>query len=266
MNFTRDPIIETVITPKEGFKLLVRPSGVVSGEEYQVDAVEVVSFGKSIFFRSLEKPKAFLLPVSDYEIVEIKETRVVLKKASIEKPIKIAGGKPSTPPKEEQPKEVEASQKKGAEEKEEEPKKGKKRKKSRSKKGKRETEEEASAEQEEQIPPPPRKMRALIPPPSALISDSISKYKHAITSANELLPEGVEGSTTGDAVSEGEKPQEIPPSTPEINPQDEVSATTEEETLEEYHPQEDDTIDQSLLYDYDLDEEDPLLKHHKEDE
>ncbi len=62
MDFTREPIIETVITPKEGFKLAIRSSKNTSHEEYFVDAVEVVSFGTSLFFRCLERPKAFMSP------------------------------------------------------------------------------------------------------------------------------------------------------------------------------------------------------------
>lgn len=50
MDFTREPIIETVITPKEGCKLVVRSSKTVGQEEYFVDAVEVVTFGNAIFF------------------------------------------------------------------------------------------------------------------------------------------------------------------------------------------------------------------------
>lgn len=94
MNFTREPIIETIISPKEGCKLLVRTSKSVSGaEEYYVDAVEVVSFGPAFFFRSMERPKAFLVPVSDYEVLEVKETRVALKNVSHERNIKIGGGR-----------------------------------------------------------------------------------------------------------------------------------------------------------------------------
>lgn len=93
MNFTREPIIETIISPKEGHKLLVRSSKGGSSEEYFVDAVEVVSFGRGSFFRSLERPKAFLVPVSDYEILEVKETRVALKNVSHERNIKIGGGR-----------------------------------------------------------------------------------------------------------------------------------------------------------------------------
>lgn len=93
MNFTREPIIETIISPKDGFKLLVRSSKAGSTEEYFVDALEVVSFGRAFFFRSLERPKAFLVPTSDYEVLEVKETRVALKNVSHERSIKIGGGR-----------------------------------------------------------------------------------------------------------------------------------------------------------------------------
>ncbi len=93
MNFTREPIIETIITPKDGYKLVVRNSKGGNQEEFSVDAVEVVSFGHSFFFRSLEKPRSFLVPVSDYEVLEVKETRVVLKNAGPERAIKIGGGR-----------------------------------------------------------------------------------------------------------------------------------------------------------------------------
>ena len=93
MNFTREPIIETIITPKDGCKLVVRSSKSEGQEEYTVDAVEVVSFGQALFLRSTERPKSFLVPVGDYEVVEVKEARVVLKNASFERTIKIGGGK-----------------------------------------------------------------------------------------------------------------------------------------------------------------------------
>ena len=93
MNFTREPIIETIVSPKDGFKLCIRNSKVSGSEEFFVDAVEVVSFGSSFFFRGLERPKPFLVPVSDYEIFEVKETRVILKNVSHDKNIKIGGGR-----------------------------------------------------------------------------------------------------------------------------------------------------------------------------
>lgn len=93
MDFTREPIIESVITPKEGCTLAVRSSKGTGQEEYFVDAVEVVTFGNALFFRSLERPKNFLLPVSDYEILEVRETRLVLKNVGLDRSIKIAGGR-----------------------------------------------------------------------------------------------------------------------------------------------------------------------------
>lgn len=98
MDFTREPIIETVVTPKEGCKLVVRSSKSSGQEEYFVDAVEVVSFGNSFFFRSLERPKAFLVPASDYEILEVRETRMVLKNVGLDRSIKIGGGREGSPP------------------------------------------------------------------------------------------------------------------------------------------------------------------------
>lgn len=85
MDFTRQPIIETVITPREGCKLVVRSSKGIGQEEYFVDALEVVSFGGCFFFRSLERPKCFLVPVSDYEVIEAREARMVLKHVAPER-------------------------------------------------------------------------------------------------------------------------------------------------------------------------------------
>lgn len=93
VDFTREPIIETVITPKEGHKLVIRNSRGIGQEEFFVDAVEVVAFGKAMFFRSVEKPKAFLVPTSDYEVLEVREARMILKHVGIEKNIKIGGGR-----------------------------------------------------------------------------------------------------------------------------------------------------------------------------
>lgn len=97
VNFTREPIIETVITPREGCNLAIRNSKGNGHEDYFVDAVEVVSFGHSFFFRSQERPNSFLVPVSDYEVLELKETRMVLKNTAIDRSIKIGGGR-DTPP------------------------------------------------------------------------------------------------------------------------------------------------------------------------
>lgn len=96
MDFTREPIIETIITPKDGCKLAVRSSKGAGQEEYFVEALEVVAFGHALFFRSLERPKSFLVPVSDYEVVEVREARLVLKNLGPDRSIKIGGGREST--------------------------------------------------------------------------------------------------------------------------------------------------------------------------
>lgn len=98
MDYTREPIIETVITPKDGCKLAVRNSKGAGTEEYFVDALEVVSFGHSFFFRSLERPKSFLLPVGDYEVLEVREPRMALKHIGVERAIKIGGGRDAGKP------------------------------------------------------------------------------------------------------------------------------------------------------------------------
>lgn len=97
MDFTREPIVETIITPKDGCKLVIRSSKSAGQEEYFVDAVEVVSFGHALFYRSIERPKAFLVPASDYEVLEVREARMVLKNVGVERTIKIGGGR--EPPK-----------------------------------------------------------------------------------------------------------------------------------------------------------------------
>jgi hypothetical protein len=93
VDFTREPIIETIITPREGYRLAVRSSKNMGQEEHFVDAVEVVSFGSAFFFRSLERPKPFVVPVGDYEILEVREPRMVLKTQVHEGSVKIAGGR-----------------------------------------------------------------------------------------------------------------------------------------------------------------------------
>lgn len=202
MNFTREPIIETIITPKDGYKLVVRNSKGGSQEEYQVDAVEVVSFGHSFFFRSLERPKSFLVPATDYEVVEAKETRVVLKNASIERSIKIGGGRTAAPPppqKEvveesiESEEEMVEGQAEGAAASAGKP--DRKRERRRNRRGRRPQEErqpslEAPKDVQRAAEPVAQgggtndetqvsssMFSSLFPPPSTLISDTISRYK-----------------------------------------------------------------------------------------
>ena len=49
MYFTREPIVESVITPASGHKLVVKPSNHNSTFEYRVEAVEIVSFPGGLF-------------------------------------------------------------------------------------------------------------------------------------------------------------------------------------------------------------------------
>lgn len=233
MNFTREPIIETIITPKEGFKLVIRNSNGNSQEEHSVSSVEVVSFGKSFFFRSLEKPKAFLLPVSDFEVIETRETRTVLKKPKIEKSIKIGGGKASKSKGKELPPEEEEAPP-------EEPKKRTRGKASRRRRStKKEEKAQAEVEEvvedsaettvtEEEVAQPQR--RTLLPPPTSLISEQINRYKDYLAAEGALLPEELE---------EGDKVEELPKEpTDDLSflPQDEVTSQEPpmfEETSEE---------------------------------
>lgn len=204
MNFTREPIIETIITPKDGFRLTIRSSKGQSQEEYSVEALEVVSFGHAHFFRSLEKPKSFLLPITDYEVVETRETKIVLKNPQIDKTIKIAGGK--EPQLKIQSKEVatyensEASGETQEEEKENTFEKRKDKKKNRRKKAQEnrhlEKETEQKSEEKTSNEPSIRKepleensvqpplFSSLLPPPTTLISETIGRYKAMESSEN----------------------------------------------------------------------------------
>ncbi|MFN0065834.1 MAG: hypothetical protein ACKVOH_06325 [Chlamydiales bacterium] len=167
MHFTREPIIETIVTAKEGYKLFLRNSQ-GSNEEFFVDMVEVITFGNTSFYRSMERPKCFIIPAAEYEIIEVRETRVALKTPVVEKGIKIAGGK-----------KVEG---------EEESKVDKRRRRTRKRRGdKPEMEENVEKESlvAEAIPDEElerRKQRStekrsLIPPPSTLISETLTRYK-----------------------------------------------------------------------------------------
>jgi hypothetical protein len=214
VDFTREPIIETIITPKEGCKLVVRSSKNSEQEEYFVESVEVVSFGYSFFFRSLERPKSFLVPASDYEILEVREARMVLKNVGLERSIKIGGGRETTPKPVKEllqekvdsieeiaaPVESAANQSEG----QEDGRLEKKRDKRRHYRRRREREESASKEsaasdiekprpQETKIELPmpelvqsihsdplgtsPVALSSILPPPPTLISETIARYK-----------------------------------------------------------------------------------------
>lgn len=207
MNFTREPIIETVITPKDGYKLTIRNSKGGSQEEYSVDAIEIVSFGQSMFFRSQERPKTFLLPVTDYEVVEVKETRVVLKNTPLEGSIKIGGGKPqhkAPAPKEPSEEKNVAALKPQQDESEDRPRRRKSSSRRRRDHEHHEARSSAEINAPKMVTPPPLQeaekklslvekslapteleapvstamFRGLIPPPSGLISEKLQHEKY----------------------------------------------------------------------------------------
>lgn len=214
MNFTREPIIETVITPRDGCKLVIRSSKGNDQEDYFVDAVEVVSFGHSFFFRSLERPKSFLVPMSDYEVLELKETRMVLKSASPERSIKIGGGREAAPPRQREVQEERKEEK--AEDSSSEQtgvlpispgdrKRDKRRRSRRSGRDRHESSremhpkpEQPSVESQEgseeevvrdEPPQAPSFISKLFPPPPTLIKETLSRYKTAETVEQDIFVE-----------------------------------------------------------------------------
>lgn len=240
MDFTREPIIESVITPKEGCKLVIRSSKGAGQEEFFVDAVEVVSFGNTFFLRSMERPKAFLVPAADYEILEVRETRMVLKNVGLDRSIKIGGGK--EPPKKqakEQPKEQPKAEQEKTQETKPEPKKREKRRHYRRRKGRDKIAEEGSEDNKIDLPEPreieddspqdlgkplapnPQILGSLLPPPPNLISETIERYKDNALFKDVFYSEA-------DLAKEKAKVVEETPDEPE-----EVSAILEEPVKEE---------------------------------
>jgi len=187
VNYTREPLVESVITPKEGCKLVVRCSSGVGQEDYFVDAVEVVSFGQALFFRSTERPKAFLVPVSHYEIIEVKETRMVLKTASLDKSIKVSNNK-------------EGYEKKSFDKKRRKLKK----RKSLPQKTQRDVKEETvqppskedigvkGGEADDETQVSSSIVKKLFPPPATLIKEHLSRYKDEEFAKEDLLSEEID--------------------------------------------------------------------------
>lgn len=179
MNFTREPLIETVITSKDGYKLALRNSKGGGQEEFFVDALEVISFGNTSFYRSLEKPKSFLVPVGDYEILEVRETRMVLKTASVDRGIKIAGGRETAmkPNREEKEEETAVQEVEAAVAEEQKVEKRRERRRTRKRRSKPEPQEKEEETAEKDEPVKSVEKPTLIPPPSTLISETIDRYK-----------------------------------------------------------------------------------------
>jgi len=155
MDYTREPILETVITPRDNYKLLVRGRH----EEFIVNAVEIVSFSGALFFRSMEYPKNFIVPVSHYEVVEVLEAKMVVKNAEPEH-VKIGGDKELRSDK----------------------KKKKKRQQHQQRLEENREPEKMVAMEEKQA-----KARPLIPPPSTLIKEKLHRYRNEEVVEEQLL-------------------------------------------------------------------------------
>jgi len=195
VDFTREPIIETVITPREGCKLVVRSSKSSGQEEYFVDALEVVSFGSSFFFRSQERPKSFLVPTTDYEVLEVREPRMALKNVGQERKIKIAGGREAAPKKEPQLVKEEKEEKKDPQQPQQQTdkKRDRKRGRRRGRGSERGVDGEGSSRTDDAVDLPAPDVSSeetievirttasfvssLLPPPPTLISEQIQRYK-----------------------------------------------------------------------------------------
>ena len=204
MDYTREPIVETVVTPKDGYRLAVRSSKTSGQEEFVVDALEVITFGANCFFRSLERPRAFMVPASDYEIIEIRETKLALKAASLESSVRPSGPKAAPreqerrrPPKEAEPTPavepepkapVESSTEEAPPERRHERRSDRRRGQRRRRGGRDELPAEGSrplpprderevSPQQEPVEPRQQPAATLLPPPQTLIRDDIERLR-----------------------------------------------------------------------------------------
>lgn len=89
MHFTREPIVESVLSARDGYKLVLKNSKLASTTDISAEVIEIVSFTGTLFYRSQDRSKNFLLPASDFEISEVKDARLVLKNISLEKSSKL---------------------------------------------------------------------------------------------------------------------------------------------------------------------------------
>lgn len=199
MEFTREPIIETVISAREGCRILIRNSKTSGQEEFVVDALEIVNIGTACFFRNRERPKAFLVPATDYEIIEVRDTRLSLKAASFESSFKAGPKKLAV---KEDRAEAVTKQEEEAPPAESRPEKRRERKKG----GRRRRSEESASQEQKESPVPEEAPKAepsvkkakqtekvateaetsgkernvtssLLPPPATLIKDEINRLR-----------------------------------------------------------------------------------------
>ena len=212
MNFTREPILETIISAKEDYKLRLKSTKNEGSAEYLVDAVEVVCFGTTFFYRSGEPAHTFFIPAQDFEIEQVRQVRLALKTPT-ETNIKIAGGsegsnkqfsekskdnKKHKPSREnhnekiaEKTNDLEVETHLEEKTENDAPKPHSKEKHSKRSQNKKISKDRKKAEKEAAIAttsdqtPQPSIFSHLLRPPEALISDSIHKYQSIINSQNE---------------------------------------------------------------------------------
>ena len=215
MDYTREPIVETVITPKDGHRIAVRNSKNPGQEEFVVDALEVVTFGSHCFFRSLERPRAFMVPASDYEILEVREQKLALKAASLEGSVRLPSGPKPAPreperrkpiPKEPEPvppsevekplpqesvvEEAPVASQEHRHERRSERRRGQRRRRGGREEGSPEESRMAPPKEEksvEELPPPPKEaepteprqpsVSSVLPPPQTLIRDDLERLR-----------------------------------------------------------------------------------------
>ena len=80
MHFTRDPIVETVLTARDGYKFNL--THMSNGKEYSTTVVQIVSIGNVVCYCSVDQVDSFLLPLAEYQLVEVKEAKLPLKMPS----------------------------------------------------------------------------------------------------------------------------------------------------------------------------------------
>ena len=204
MDFTREPVVETIITPREGYRLVVRSSKSMGQEEHFVDALEVVSFANACFFRSIERPKPFLVPCTDYEVLEVREQRLALKAKMPEGSVKIG----ATNGRNKEPKQIEEPVSQEAKKETDLMKGGRRDRRQKFRRRDRigkapEVAAEGEMAQDEFVPPPemypesghepvaerhvskkgevaeeaPAVFRTMLPPPSKLIREDLQRYR-----------------------------------------------------------------------------------------
>ena len=81
MYYTREPITLSVLSAKEGYNLVIKNTKNHDEESYIVPSVSIINFNGAIFYRSL-LDRDFLLPVSDYSVVEKKQVKLNVKLAT----------------------------------------------------------------------------------------------------------------------------------------------------------------------------------------